>query len=143
MFRIGAALLVPIWLVVSSCSNSDNCVSVGKNLIENRELVADLANRQGLPTTDLEAANIVGAAWAFAMLEGGQEGVPVVVCLRQGDGDDTEFRILSMAGKVLDEWRSLAELLSNTPRRIDQVRGTVRQSSQSNAIVSFWPNPAG
>jgi hypothetical protein len=115
MSRISAALLVPICLVVSSCSHSDNCVSVGKNLFENRELVADLANRLGLPTEDLEAANIVGAAWAIAQLEAGQEGIPVVICLRQGDGDDTEFRTLSTAGKVLDEWRSLAELSSNTP----------------------------
>ena len=115
MFRTTAALLIPICLAASSCSHSDNCVSVGRNLFENRELVADLAKSQGLPTTDLEAGNIVGAAWAIAQLEAGQEGIPVVICLRQGDGDDTEFRTLSTDGKVLDEWRSLARLSSNTP----------------------------
>lgn len=110
MSRTIATLLVLMGLIVSSCSRSDNCVRVGKNLLENRELVAGLANRQGLSTTDLEAAKIVGAAWAIAQLEAGQEGIPVVICLRQGDGDDTEFRTLTTAGKVLDDWRSLAEL---------------------------------
>jgi hypothetical protein len=90
-------------------------VSVGKNLLENREQVAALANRLGLPTTDREAASIVGAAWAAAQMEAGQEGMPVVICLRQGEGADTEFRTLSTAGKMLNDWRSLAKLLSDTP----------------------------
>lgn len=114
MSRICSGLLVAICLIVSSCSQNDNCVTVGRNLIENSGQVADLADRLGLPMKDLEAAAIAGAAWALAQLEAGQQGTSVVICLRQGD-DDTEFRVSNTAGKVLGEWRSVAGFLSTAP----------------------------
>jgi hypothetical protein len=85
-------------------------VRLGKGSFENQELVADLATKLGLPTQNHEAGIIVGAASAIAQLEGGQQGIPVVVCLRRGDAEDIEFRTLSTAGDVLDEWRSVSAM---------------------------------
>lgn len=109
MFRIFVILSFLSLLPVTACSSSRNCVVVGDDLFKNLELVTDLANRLDLPTEPLEAAHIVGWAKAVSQREGGQQGVPVAVCLRSGTTDDTEFRIVSTGGRPLDEWRSVAE----------------------------------
>ena len=97
------------------CDRQDSCIEVGANgefgtnHFEKIELVSNFATELGLPTTPLHAAAIVGAAYAASQLEGGQSGVPVKICLRSGQQDDTEYRILSTTGKPLIDWKSTTQ----------------------------------
>ena len=111
-----APILLTVIGVTMGCDGPESCIRVGANgefgtnHLEKIELVSDHAKESGLSTTTLEAAAIVGAAYAASQLEGGQSGVPVRICLRTGQGDDTEYRVLSMGGKPLIEWQSTAKL---------------------------------
>lgn len=107
-------------LLTSACSSNGECVRAGKDLLENRGLVADLATSMGLPTQNHEAEFIVGAAWAVAQLEGGQQGIPVSICLLPGKANDIEFRTLSTDGKVFDEWRSVSAMKALPSRGLRQ-----------------------
>lgn len=107
-----ASILFIVFGVTVGCDTQISCIRVGANgefgtnHIEKIELVFSHAKESGLPTTKLEVAAIVGAAYAASQLEGGQSGVPVEICLRSGSANDTEFRVLSTEGKPLVEWQS-------------------------------------
>ena len=109
--RIACILLTVIGATMG-CDGQDSCIRVGAdeefgtNHLEKVELVSNYARELGLPTTTHEVAAIVGAAYAASQLDGGQSGIPVKICLRSGQGDDTEFRVLSTRGKPLIEWQS-------------------------------------
>ena len=109
--RIAGILLTVIGATMG-CDEQESCIRVGANEefgtnhLEKIELVSNHASELGLPTTTHEVAAIVGAAYAASQLEGGQSGVPVKICLRSGQGDDTEYRVLSTRGKPLIEWQS-------------------------------------
>lgn len=98
------------------CGKPDSCIVVGAdgefglNHLEKIEMVSGLATGLGLSTTSLEAAAIVGAAYAASQLEAGQAGVPVMICLRAGEGESTEYRVLLPAGKPLIQWTSTPAL---------------------------------
>ena len=112
--RIAVSLLI-VMGVTMGCDGQDPCIQVGSNgefgtnHFEKIELVSNHAKDSGLPTTKLEAAAIVGAAYAASQVEGGQAGVPVEICLRAGEADDTEYRVLSSSGKPLIDWQSTAK----------------------------------
>jgi hypothetical protein len=94
------------------CDFQGTCIRVGTatefglDHFEKIRVVSDHAKKLGLPTTKLEVAAVVGAAYAASQIEGGQAGVPVKICLRQAGKGGTEFRVLSMSGKTLSEWQS-------------------------------------
>lgn len=96
------------------CDGKDPCLQVGSNgefgldHLNKIEILANHASELGLPTTKLEAAAIVGAAYAASQIAGGQAGIPVKICLRSADDDQTEFRVLSTEGQPLIEWQSTA-----------------------------------
>ena len=114
LVRIVCILLVGIG-VTMGCDRHRSCIEVGANgefgtnHIEKIEMVSRFATGLGLPTTSLDAAAIVGAAYAASQVEGGQAGVPVMICLRAGQGEDTEYRVITTAGKPLIEWISTTE----------------------------------
>lgn len=109
--RLGGILLTVIGMTMG-CDGQESCIRVGSigefgiNHLEKIELVSNHARELGLQTPPQEVAAIVGAAYAASQLEGGQSGVPVMICLRRGHGDDTEYRVLSIGGKSLIGWQS-------------------------------------
>lgn len=103
-----------VCLGLTSCSGGDDCVAMGEDVFANLESVVGLAVRLNLPTKESEAAVIVGAAIAVSDL--GDESVEV--CLRAGDADETEFRVLSAGANPLDRWTKTSMLL----RRGEPVR---------------------
>lgn len=112
--RIAGILLTVIGATMG-CDGQEPCIRVGANgefgtnHLEKIDLVSNHARKLGLPTTTHEVAAIVGAAYAASQLEGGQSGVPVNICLRSGQGDDTEYCVLSTGGKPLIEWQSITK----------------------------------
>ncbi len=109
--RLGGLLLTVIGMTMG-CDGQESCIRVGSNgefgtnHLEKIDLLSNHARELGLQTQPLEVAAIVGAAYAASQHEGGQSGVPVMICLRHGQGDDTEYRVLSIGGKSLIEWQS-------------------------------------
>ena len=92
----------------ASCHGGDDCARMGEDVFANLESVVGLAARLKLPTTESEAAVIVGAAIAVSDLGGGES---VEVCLRAGDADEAEFRVLSAGENPLDRWTKTSLLV--------------------------------
>ena len=75
--RVVAILLIAFGTTIG-CQGQDACIRVGENLLfgtadfEKVSLLSDHVRNLGLPTTPDEAALIVGAAYAFSQIEGGQ-----------------------------------------------------------------------
>jgi hypothetical protein len=80
---------------------------MGENVFQNLEALSGFARQLGLPTSEDEAAIIVGAARAVSDLGDAN----VRVCLRSGEGNETEFRILSVGDHSIDQWMKTSELL--------------------------------
>ena len=95
----------------ASCSNNGDCVEVGTDLFANLRIVSGLATKLGLTTRQDEAAFIVGVAKGVSDLGGKR----VRVCLRSGEGDETEFRILATGGNHMDQWTSVSKLKPKRP----------------------------
>ncbi len=98
--------LVCMAILLFSCSKTNSCVATGENLFENLEKVKEMVSQSGLPTTDQEAAFIVGAARAVSQLE----KTPVEICLRSKNSGETEFQVVSTSGLVLEGWRTVDSL---------------------------------
>jgi hypothetical protein len=109
--RIFTALALLELAMGTACDDKDPCIRIGTDLAENDRDIAKHAEDLHLSMLPHESAVIAGAAYASSQIEGGQSGVPVLICLRQGERKTTEFRVLSTSGKVLLEWRSVAEFL--------------------------------
>ena len=96
-------------VAIGGCESQHCCVQVGEGYtfgrdpIQKMNLLYSRASDDGLPFTKDEAALIVGWAYAASQVEGGQKGVPVEICLRASF--DKEFRVRSINGKVLLDWR--------------------------------------
>ena len=105
-----AILLLTALGITMACTGKKPCLLVGENDEFGTNHVAKIealfahAQKLGLPTTELEAATIVGAAYAASQVAGGQSGIPVQICLRAGQADDTEYRVLSSTGAPLQNW---------------------------------------
>lgn len=114
--RIFSALILIVSGVTLGCGSQDSCIRIGTDQdfgtdhFEKITLVTNHVNELGLPTTDEEVASIVGVAYAVSQLEGGQSGVPVEICFRSGKQGDTEYRVLSAQGKLLNDWQSTATI---------------------------------
>ena len=96
------------------CDSQDSCIEVGSNgefgtnHLEKLELVSNFVDELGFRMPPEDVAAILGTAYAASQLEGGQAGVPVRICFRQGSPNETEYRVLSLANKPLVDWRSSA-----------------------------------
>jgi hypothetical protein len=106
-----ALLLGKLMIGSASCSSSSNCVELGTDPFENLKAVSALAARLGLNARQDEAAFIVGAAKAISDLGGKRVGV----CLRSGEDNDAEFRVVSMDGNHMDQWTSISKSMSKRP----------------------------
>jgi hypothetical protein len=102
-----SALASTAMLALISCSSGDNCVDMGEDVFQNMEALSGLARQLALPTSADEAAVIVGAAKAVSDLG----DLNVRVCLRSGEGNETEFRILSVGDNSLDHWTTISQLM--------------------------------
>lgn len=109
-FRAIFALVFLEVAVATACDPIDPCIGIGTDLPENDRDIGEHASALRLRMTARESAIITGAAYAASQVEGGQSGVPVQICLRQGQGNVAEFRVLSISGKVLLGWQSVGEL---------------------------------
>ena len=111
-----AILLLTALGITTACTGKNSCLLVGENggfgtnHVDKIEALFAHAQKLGLPTTELEAAMIVGAAYAASQVAGGQSGIPVQICLRAGQANDTEYRVLSSTGAPLQNWQSLKGL---------------------------------
>ena len=100
------------------CDGQDPCIRVGSNgefgtnHLEKIQQVRDFVQSQGLQTSPHEVAAIVGVAYASSQVEGGQSGVPVKICLRPGPTGHTEYRVFTIGGKPLIDWRSTSDFQS-------------------------------
>lgn len=102
--------------LAAGCARQNAYVSLGSkgvfgtDHLEKIALVADHVRRLGLPTTDGEVATILGATYALSQVEGGQDGIPVSLCLRVDQAGDTQFRVSSLTGKPLSPWHRVSAL---------------------------------
>jgi hypothetical protein len=80
---------------------------MSEDVFENVETLSGLARELRLATSEDEAAVIVGAAKAVSDL--GE--LDVRVCLRSGEGNETEFRIRSVGDNPMDHWTSVAQFM--------------------------------
>jgi hypothetical protein len=92
-----------IVLTVTACSRTTNCVEQGDDVFASLNAVTELSRRLGLETKESEDGFVVGAARAVSDIE----RVPVHVCLREGPGGVPQFRVVSLTGDVLHEWRDI------------------------------------
>jgi hypothetical protein len=92
---------------LASCYGGDDCARMGEDVFANVESVVGLAARLNLPTKESEAAVIVGAARAVSDLG----GIGVAVCLRAGEGADTEFRVLAGDANPLERWTKISTFM--------------------------------
>lgn len=96
------------------CDTQDSCIEVGSNgefgtdHLEKIELVSNFVHELGFQIPREKVAAILGTAYAASQLEGGQPGVPVRICFRQGSPNGTEYRVLSLSNKPLLDWNSAA-----------------------------------
>lgn len=104
-------LLLVTMIGSASCSGTSNCVELGTDSFSNIKAISALAAKLGLGTRQEEAAFIVGAAKAVNDLGGKGVGV----CLRSGEGDDTEFRVVSVNGNHMDRWTSVSKSMFRRP----------------------------
>ena len=96
------------WLLVASvgCDSRGDCVRFGPDRVDNVSILINHAEKMGFQIDPTDAAFVVGWAYASSQLEGGQSGVPVLMCLRTARGTGTEFRVMSTNGKPLGGWES-------------------------------------
>lgn len=112
--RIAVCLFIVMGATMG-CDRHEPCLEVGSkgefgtNHLEKMELLSSFVEELGLQTPPHEVAAIVGAAYAASQIKGGQAGVPVKICLRPGKGRDTEYRVLSIQGEPLIDWRSTSD----------------------------------
>lgn len=90
----------------ASCIRLGEGQQFGTDLFEKARRVFEHIEELGIALEDREVYMIVGMAYATSQIEGGQEGVPVDLCFRSDQQGNVEFRVLSVAGAPLTEWRN-------------------------------------